>query len=947
MKPPADRQRVWADSGRLISLLLVLATLAVYARALNNRFINYDDTLYVTKNLHVQQGLSGRSVWWAITSTDIANWHPLTWLSLELDYEVYGIQLKKLLPVLRGWLPAGWEITPENMLPFGFHLTNILLHTANTLLLFWVLRAMTGATWPSAFVAALFGLHPEHVESVAWAAERKDVLSTLFWLLTMGAYWRYASAPSPGRYLLVILAFALGLAAKPMLVTLPCVLLLLDYWPLGRLAFPGQNRSSFPMDREPATLGRLVLEKLPLLALAAASSVVTVYAQARSDSVASLDDLGMTLRIENALVACVRYMIKLVWPFPMAPFYPQRSGGFPLWVTATAAILLAGITIYAWRAARSKPYLIVGWLWYLGTLVPVIGLVQVGAQAIADRYTYVPYIGLSLAFIWFVADALGTLEWPATMPAATGAAILAACGFATWVQIGYWHDGVTLWQHALDVTPASYVPYNNFAHALALEERWEDARPYFVKAGEFKPNDGAPPFNLGVIAERTDKKAEALEYYRKAIALSPRFADAHFSLANLLAKEGKLQEAVHEYERALEIKPDHADAEESLAYALASGGNFDSAIAHYRNALELKPLDARLHCNLGRTLSKKGQSQEARSCYERALELDPDLAEAHESLAEVLVEQGDLDQAARHCDAALQINPASASALAAWGVILQKKGDHAGARTKFARALGADPNLPEAHTGMGTILLGAGDLSGAAAHFQRALQAKPENAVAHNNLGLIFAQEGKLPEAAAEYSLALRIQPNDAVCWYNLGVTRTRMGQNDEALDCFRRAAALNPGMAVFHYELAHAYRARGNTEASSAEYRQARQLDPNWPRQTNEGAWLLATYPDAKVRNGSWALHLATVICEAVDEQDADFLDTLGAARAENGSFAEAQAALRKALLLLGGNGNSEVVRRIQARLRLYEAGQPFRDVAGKPAKWASAGAASTTGTR
>ncbi|MFL5339967.1 MAG: glycosyltransferase family 39 protein [Gemmataceae bacterium] len=402
----------------ILGLLLVASTLAVFGRCLANEFVNYDDPQYVTDNPHVKEGLTLDGVRWAVTSTDYLNWHPLTWLSLQLDTELFGLE------------------------PWGFHLTAILLHAADALLLFLILRQTTGALWPSGFVAALFALHPLHVESVAWVAERKDVLSTLFGLLAIAAYLRYVEQPGWRRYLLVLLAAALSLTAKPMWVTLPGVLLLLDYWPLGRL--------------QKSSTRTVLLEKVPLLALAATAGVLTVFAQHRGGAVESLELFPWDQRVGNAVVSYIRYLGMTVWPEGLAPFYPHPRGNLPVWPDIGAAVLLVTITTVVLALRRRCPYLVVGWFWYLGTLVPMIGLVQVGEQARADRYTYLPLIGIFIIVAFGLSDLLRSRRFPRALLFAAAIAVILACATLTWKQIGYWHDSRALWAHAVAVTADNY-----------------------------------------------------------------------------------------------------------------------------------------------------------------------------------------------------------------------------------------------------------------------------------------------------------------------------------------------------------------------------------------------------------------------------------------------------------------------------------------------------------
>ncbi len=415
-----------------LSIALAVVTLLIYSRSFDAGFIQFDDPDYVVQNGHVLQGLTPDSVRWAFTTLACANWHPLTWLSLQLDASVYGGS------------KAG-----------GFHATNAFLHVANTVLLFLILGRMTGAVWQCATVAALFALHPLHVESVAWVSERKDVLSTLFWMLTMAAYVAYVRRPSLARYLLVALALAAGLMAKPMLITLPFVLLLLDYWPLGRWKNgPAPALPSEIADR-PLSPGRLLWEKIPLIVVVLASCVVTFVAQRAGRAVGTLETYPLRVRLLNALLAACTYLGQMLLPIDLAVYYPHPGAQISIPLALAAGIVLLAISWLVLWPGRRFPYLAVGWLWYLGTLTPVIGLVQVGRQAMADRYTYVPSIGCFLILSWGVADLALARRWPRLAPGALAGVILGVCGALTWVQLGYWHDDFSVWEHTAEVTKSN------------------------------------------------------------------------------------------------------------------------------------------------------------------------------------------------------------------------------------------------------------------------------------------------------------------------------------------------------------------------------------------------------------------------------------------------------------------------------------------------------------
>jgi tetratricopeptide (TPR) repeat protein len=514
----------------LIYLVLALTTFIAFEQLRHNEFIDYDDGHYVSRNPRVIGGITRDSIAWAFTTTHVANWHPLTWLSHMLDCELFDLNSGR------------------------HHLTSLFFHIANTLLLFWVLNRMTKAVWPSAFVAALFALHPLHVESVAWISERKDVLSSFFWMLTMAAYVIYAERPGVGRYMLLFLAFGLGLMAKPMLVTLPFVLLLLDLWPLERFSTP-QIRTLKPACQK-ATAYRLICEKIPLFVLAAASCVVTYTVQKTAGTVAPTKVLTLNSRMANTLVSYVSYIGKMIYPTRLAVFYPHRYDTMPLFKPIVSLLLLAIVSFSVVYVARQRHrYLAVGWFWYIGSLVPVIGLVQVGEQAMADRYTYLPSIGLFIILAFGAAELLARRTYQKIGLAAAAVLILAALLMGTRTQVRYWRDSLTLFEHALAVTKNNYMMHNTLAFALGSQGRLD----------------------------------EAIDHYRHSLDMVPNNAETHFRIADMLRSQGKTDAAIGHYQQALQNKPDYAKAHNDLAYTLRTLGRLDEAAGHFQLALETKP----------------------------------------------------------------------------------------------------------------------------------------------------------------------------------------------------------------------------------------------------------------------------------------------------------------------------------------------------------------------
>lgn len=568
---------------------MIGATLLAYAGVWHNGFVGWDDPQYITGNSHVLGGLSWSGIAWAFRSTESANWHPVTWLSHMLDVTLFGTD-------------AGMH-----------HVVSLVFHLLNASLLFGIFHRLTGAAGRSAVVAALFAVHPLHVESVAWAAERKDVLSAFFFMLTLLAYTAYVERRDWWRYSLVVAAFALGLMSKPMLVTLPFVLLLLDFWPLAR-----RERMSWPA---------LVGEKLPLFALALAASVVTLLAQRRGGAVSELVTVPIGWRISNAIVSYVRYIGKSVWPIDLATLYPFAAP-FDRPAVVLAFAFLVGASIGAVIVRKRAPYVTVGWFWFAGTLVPVIGLVQVGYQAMADRYTYIPLIGLSVAAVWTIDELLAS--WSVRRIVSQGLAVAAilACVMLTRRQVRVWHDGITLWQHAVANTDRNYVAHTNLGYEYAERERFD----------------------------------EAIVQYQNALRIDPTFVPALQSLGLALAKEGRIGEAAAQYELAIRIQPSNARLRADFGLALANARHYPEAAAEFEQALRLEPDLAIAHLRLANVLVRQARTADAIDEYERALRLDPASAEAHNNFGVALAQQGRVRDAAAQFSAALQLDPGYADA---------------------------------------------------------------------------------------------------------------------------------------------------------------------------------------------------------------------------------------------------------------------------------------------
>src|ERR1035437_2730772 len=544
-----------------ICLLLAVVVALVFCQKIRHEFVAYDDGQYFFPNPHVETGLTWNNATWAFQTTYASNWHPLTWLSLMLDVELFG---------------SG---------PSGPHLMNVLLHAANTVLLFLLLKRLTGAHWRSAFVAALFGLHPLHVESVAWASERKDVLSGLFFMLTLLMYARFVelskvqSPKSKVFYALSLLLFACGLLSKPMLVTLPFVLLLLDYWQLNRFAVS-------TLKFQPSTILRLALEKLPFLVLSVASSAVTFVAQ--KDAIQPFDRISMGIRAVNAMVSYVHYLRKMFWPVDLAIPYPYPGHwSFELfWLSA--AVFLAAIMFVVWLGRRF-PFLITGWFWYLGMLVPVIGLVQVGAQSMADRYTYLPLIGVFILLVWGAGEVLESWRLPKQVMWSMAMLILAACTARTLDQLRLWQNTETLFHHTITVTKGNAVAYYNLGEYYSGKGKLDEAVDNYLKAIQIRPGYDDALNNLGVALALKGELDEAVARIRESIRYQPDKADAYYNLGTVFVMQHKPDEAISAYTGALRLKPDYPEAHNNLANLLAGQGHLEEAVKHYRETLRLNP----------------------------------------------------------------------------------------------------------------------------------------------------------------------------------------------------------------------------------------------------------------------------------------------------------------------------------------------------------------------
>ena len=779
MVPVQPRFPAW-----LLAALLALATVALYWPATHHDFINFDDPDYVTANVHVQNGLTAENIQWAFSHLVSLNWHPVTMLSHMLDCQLFGLK------------------------PGAQHLVSMLFHAANTALLFLLLRSLTGAVWRSLLVAALFGFHPLHVESVAWISERKDVLSTFFGLLCLMAYVCYVgeseiqcpksnvqSPKSKGFYVLALGFFALGLMSKAMLVTWPFVMLLLDWWPLNRMRSAECGVRNFT---------KLVVEKIPFFALAAAAGVVTYVAQKQGGAVVMVENLPPGARMGNALVSYCRYLEKLFWPADMVVFYPHPVH-WPVAEVLLAGAFLAGISALVFMRRRRQPFLLMGWLWFVGTLVPVIGLVQAGEQAMADRYNYIPSAGIFILAIWSAHELARGWRHHAMVLAAAGTATLVLCAVLTRRQLDYWQDSETLFRHALDVTRNNYVALDNYGNALFDKGRPDEAIREFREALRLKPDDANAHYNLGAAFGAMGQYDEAIPQFQAAIRLKPNDAWDYFDLGVALDKKGQTDEAIRQFQTALRLKPDDAKTRFNLANALVKKGQADEAISQYREAIRLKPDYAIAHYNLGNVLDNKGRTDEAIREFQETVRLKPNDADTHNALGAAFDEKGRMDEAIR----------------------------------QFQEAIRLEPNDAMAHNNLGSVFLNEGRTNEAAGQFQEAIRLKPDYANANNNLGYLWARRGEnLDQARALIEKAVQLEPKNAAFLDSMGWVLLKLNRPGEGLDYLLKAIgnSSQPDASLYDH-LGDIYAALNQRDNAAEAWRKSLSLEPDPQVQKKLGA--------------------------------------------------------------------------------------------------------------
>jgi len=670
----------------IICLILAAATVGVYYQVYSFSFVNYDDAEYVYQNPHIRNGITAESLKWALTTGYACFWHPLTWLSHMLDWELYGSN------------------------PAGHHITALIFHILNSILIFIVFKQMTGAVWPSAFAAGLFALHPLHVESVAWVSERKDVLSTFFWILAMWGYNRYVRKPKISSYLLMLAFFVLGMMAKPMLVTLPFVFLLLDYWPFERLKW---NNPQHKVDGLPAVSFKWALaEKIPMFLIAAGLSVVAFIAQKEGRAIPMGENFALPIRLANAPISYLQYIVKMFWPSGLAMFYPHPGKDISYLYTGISVLILLAATILVVLFCKKHKYLFTGWFWYVGTLVPVIGIIQVGNHAMADRYTYITLTGLFIIIAWGVPDLLGRVPHRRIILWICSIAVLIALGICAHFQTRHWKNTIALCEHAMKVTKENYKAHFCITLMLMEQERFEEAIWHCTEALRINPECFEAYNNMGVALCRLGRFDEAIACYRKLLELRPDFAVSHGNLAAIMINQGAYYEALEHCEIALEIL-NSVEIRKFYGFALMKLGRYDEAENEYRKIVSVLPDDPNALSRLGFVLARKGEFDEAISVSDKALKISPELAEARLNLGFAYIGKNDLEKAVE----------------------------------QYEKGLAIEPNNAIARSELGVAFFKLGEIDKAVESFEQALKIDPENSAAKGNLEFVLAEKQKMQDA--------------------------------------------------------------------------------------------------------------------------------------------------------------------------------------------------------
>ncbi len=756
---------------RLIGVALLFLILYAYYPVYRAEFVNYDDGLYIIHNDHIREGLTLQSVKWAFGSFYAANWHPLTMLSHLIDFQIYGMNAA------------------------GHHLSNVIFHLGNTLLLFLALHLMTGSLWRSALVSFLFALHPLHVESVAWVSERKDVLSTFFMLLAILSYRRYARERKRGFYALTAICFIFGVLSKPMLVTFPFLLLLLDFWPLHRLKIHTEG-GSFPDRLRAVVLSTrpIIIEKIPLFILSVIFSAITVVAQSEAGAVSSLAALPVGMRLANASVAFTQYIIHMLMPTALGIFYPHPGKGLHTWMILASACFILLVTALCILQRRERPFLIMGWLWYAGMLVPVIGIVQVGMQAMADRYTYVPIIGIFIMLAWSipVISFQNKIFKGAAMVALLLAAMLLVA--QTRKQVGYWTDTGTLFSHADKITDNNILAKLMVAEQLAQKGKIQLAREKYEEVLRLSPGNVTAHHSYGMFLASRREFKEGIHHLKEAVRLQPESVMAKNGLGQALMWSGKADEAGNYFLEAGKLKPGFPETHYLIAQWHEKKGEYDDAIHAYGEALRLKPDYGQARLALSILLKERGKEQEAYVQYQQVMTETPHvIAQMHFTMGRSLAAINRMDDAISQYQNGLHITPSDAESLWQLAEILKVKGRFQEADACYRKIIKINPDHEKANVGICENIAAQGKLDGAISCFQSIIKNHPEYFTTWIGLGDAMGKKGLYQDAADAYRAALKIDPDAEKAHYALGVMLMKRDQHAEAVEHFQKALALRP----------------------------------------------------------------------------------------------------------------------------------------------------------
>jgi protein O-mannosyl-transferase len=718
----------------IIIVILAIVTIISFASVFQNGFISYDDPAYVVKNEHVRSGLSPSTIAWAFTATIEANWHPLTWLSHELDYSLFGLDAQY------------------------HHAMNLFIHLLTSIMVFLLFESMTGEQWQSAFIACVFAIHPLHVESVAWIAERKDVLSGFFWFATMLAYVRYTRSSAKRWYVVALILFMLGLMSKPMLVSLPFVLLLIDYWPLERLQF-GKIQTRDKIGFPALPIKRILLEKIPFLIFSVISSIITFLVQQQGGSMAISSRLPMDERLTNAVVAYCKYIGKIFVPTDLAFFYPHPLGSLELWQIIGSIGIILLITFIAWKNFNTEKYFVIGWFWFLGTLIPVIGIVQVGLQSMADRYMYTPIIGIAIILAWGMPAMSRRIKLNKNIPVAAFAMTVPLMMWGTYTQTTYWKDNRTLYEHALKVTSN-----NHIAHT-----------------------------NLGADLADSGKHTEALVHLREALRLWPDEILPHGNLARSLVALGERQEALAHYYWILKRKPTDPQLQNRIADVLADEGDLNGAIEHYREAFRLDSTLLLSRCKIGKLLAQQSKYDEAKAECTFVLHKDPTNSMTHDILGIIAGELKQYVEAIREFTEAIRLDSTNADAYNDLGIVYDNLGKEQDAFQMYQRAVHFNDEQWNAQFNLGTLYARRNQFADAAIHLQRAVELFPTALGARANLARVYGIQGNFVAAADQYASIVKLDPGNAQAHYQYGNLLAKQNKFRDAEVQFREALRLAP----------------------------------------------------------------------------------------------------------------------------------------------------------